>query len=89
MKLITCLNKQTQELPEMFCFGGINTTIEISKIKTVEQVFYEDYTLDEYIPVLRITMQDGAQIMIDYETEQEAKEALNEYKKYCKIKRVK
>ena len=68
-------------IPEMFCFGGYNVSIEKAKIKTVEQKFYQDYETETFTPILVFTMQDDTTITVDYDSEEEAEKALKIYKK--------
>ena len=78
-----------KKLPEMFCFGGYNTTIQIDKIKNIEVLYYEDFKTDRYIPILHIELINDILVTVDFETIEEAEEALKEFKKHCIFKRVK
>ena len=82
MELVTNNIKEmpVKYTPTMYCFGGHNISIEMSKIKTVEQLYW--YGDDgETIPVLMFTLKDGTKITADYESELEAKESLKYYKR--------
>lgn len=81
MKLVTNNIKKMPVTPTMYCFGGYNICIEMGKIKTVEQLYWYGNNNDETIPVLMFTLKDGTKISVDYETVEEAKEALKYYKR--------
>ena len=83
MELVTNNIKEmpVKYTPTMYCFGGHNISIEIDKIKIVEQLYWYGNDCDETIPVLMFTLKDGTKITADYETEEEAKEALKYYKR--------
>lgn len=52
MELVTNNIKKMPITPTMYCFGGHNISIEMGKIKTVEQLYW--YGNDgESIPVLK------------------------------------
>lgn len=79
-----------RKLPEMFCFGGYNTTIQIDKIKNIEVLYYyEDFKTDRRNPILYIELKNDILVTVDFETIEEAEEALKEFKKHCIFKRVK
>lgn len=75
-------------VPRMYCFGGINMSIEMDKIKKVEKLFWYGNDNDESIPILMITLQDGTKVSVDFESEEEAEEALKTYKKNLLFKIV-
>lgn len=81
MELVTNNIKKMPITPTMYCFGGHNICIEMGKIKTVEQLYWYGNNNDETIPVLMFTLKDGTKITADYETGEEAKEALKYYKR--------
>lgn len=83
MELVTNNIKEMpiKPTPTMYCFGGHNISIEMDKIKTVEQLYWYGNNDDETIPVLMFTLKDGTKISADYESELEAKEALKYYKR--------
>ena len=82
-------NFPVRPVPDMFCFGGNNVAIEVSKIKSVENLYYEDYASQRYIPILYIELSDGTRITIDFDTTEEVEEAIRQYKKHCIFNRVK
>ena len=75
-------------VPRMYCFGGINMSIEMDKIKKVEKLFWYGNDNNEIIPILMITLQDGTKVSVDFESEEEAEEALKIYKKNLLFKIV-
>lgn len=74
-------NFPIRQMPAMFCFGGRNISIEISKIKEFEELYWYGNDGNELIPVLMITLQDGTKISADFENADEIKEAIKSYKK--------
>lgn len=67
----------------MFCFGGNACSIEIPQIDTIEALYwYPSEESSESIPVLFITLKNGAKISIDYTTEEDAREALKAFMKH-------
>lgn len=88
MKIINTTSMPIRQAKDLYCFGGYNLHISTENIKTVEFLFWNDYKQDDYIPVLLFTLNDGTQLSIDYETEQQAEKELKEYKKQ-KIKVIK
>ena len=68
-----------KKIKPMYCFGGCNVSIELDKIDSIERLYWDSD--DEHIPVLMFTLKDGTKISVDYDNEQDAKEALNCYKK--------
>lgn len=73
---------------QMFFFGGNGTSVEIENI---DSVFLQYWYPNEgnSIPCLMIKLKNGVNISVDYDTTEEALEALNLYKKNCLIKAVK
>lgn len=78
-----------KQIPEMFCFAGNNTSIETSKIKEMERLYWYGNDNDISIPVLMITLQDGAKVSVDFDTPEEVEEAIKSYKKHIKFKIIK
>lgn len=70
----------------MFCFGGIGTSIEIDKIKGLKPLYWYGNDNSKSIPVVMVELIDGTEIAIDYETIEEVKESIKEFKKKCKLK---
>lgn len=70
-----------QNIPRMYCFGGVNMSVEMDKIKSVEKLYWYGNEDDENIPILMITLQDGTKVSVDFESEEEAEESLKIYKK--------
>ena len=78
-----------KQIPEMFCFFGSNTSVEISKIKELERLYWYGNDNDISIPVLMITLQDGTKVSVDFDTPEEVEEAIKSYKKHIKFKIIK
>lgn len=78
-----------KQVPEMFCFGGINTTVEIDKIQNIEILYYQDFETNDQIPILHINLINDTVITIDYKTIEEAEQAYKIFMRNCKMKRVK
>jgi hypothetical protein len=78
-----------KQIPEMFCFFGSNTSVEISKIKELERLYWYGNDNDVSIPVLMITLQDGTKVSVDFDTPEEVEEAIKSYKKHIKFKIIK
>lgn len=73
--------------PPLYCFGGFNASIEISKIKTVEQRYWYGNDDNLSIPVLVVRLIDDTFITIDFDSPDDAQEALKEFMRF-KIKVV-
>lgn len=72
----------------LYSFGGTNVWVQSDKIKNIEVMYWDEINSIEFVPVLLITLKDNTQICIDYNTIEEAENALKEYKK-ANIKIVK
>ena len=87
------LMKETEfpikQIPEMFCFAGNNTSIETSKIKEMECLYWCGNDNDLSVPVLMITLQDGTKVSADFNSKEEVEEAIKSYKKHIKFKVIK
>lgn len=89
MKIV---KNKTPKLPyynnlPMYCFGGNATSVEIEKIDSVFLQYWYPNT-ENAIPCLMIKLKDGTNVSVDYNTEEEAMEVLNLYKRHCLIKVV-
>lgn len=82
------ISMSIKPIPRMYCFGGINMSIEMDKIKKVEKLFWYGNDNNESIPILMITLRDGTKVSVDFEREEEAEEALKTYKKNLLFKIV-
>ncbi|MBR5304932.1 MAG: hypothetical protein IKU37_08930 [Candidatus Gastranaerophilales bacterium] len=78
-----------KNIPEMFCFAGNNTSIETSKIKEMECLYWYGNDNDLSIPVLMITLQDGTKVSADFDSKEEVEEAIKAYKKHINFRVVK
>jgi hypothetical protein len=79
----------TRNIPEMFCFAGNNTSIETSKIKEMECLYWYGNDNDLSIPVLMITLQDGTKVSADFDSKEEVEEAIKAYKKHINFRVIK
>ena len=68
------------DIPQMFCFGGVNLSVQMDKIKSLEQVFWYSNEGDS-VPVLMITLNDGTKISVDFESVEKVNEAIRIFKK--------
>ena len=78
-----------KNIPEMFCFAGNNTSIETSKIKEMECLYWYGNNNDLSIPVLMITLQDGTKVSADFDSKEEVEEAIKAYKKHINFRVIK
>lgn len=70
-------------VPDMFCFGGFNVSVQIDKIKDMEAIYYR--TFDDNVPdvpILHITLNDGTIITQDYNDIKDVKKIIKEFKKF-------
>lgn len=77
-----------KQAKDLYSFGGTNVWVQKDKIKNVEVLYWDEKDSIDFIPVLLITLKDNTQICIDYNSIEDAENALKEYKKES-LKRVK
>ena len=74
--------------PPMFCFGGTGCSIEIDAVQSLQHLYWYGNDNEDSIPVVMIELKDGSRIAIDYDTSEEAQQAIKEFKKANWIKGV-